>query len=193
MIFYGLFWLLAYHALLLLFVSPQLALQYYKDWLEIISGNGIMESYSIYGVLKNLHEILPEKFILIGALAILASFMGLQLLIKEKNKAHIVAFLFIWVVVFNRASESATYIIAMAGCSLWYLSRPGNTISTVLFWITISVSTLIPTDISKAFDNFRYDYYLKCILSLLILTDILIYTAVQAAGRNKETLKPAPL
>ncbi len=192
MIFYGLFWLLAFHLLLLLFVSPQLALQYYKDWFAIISGQGIMESYSIYGVLKNLHEILPEKFILVGALALLAIFMGLQLRINEKNKAHIVAFLFIWVVVFNRASESATYIIAMAGCSLWYLTRPKNMISSILFWVTISVSTLIPTDISTAFDHFRYDYYLKCLLSMLILTDILIYTAMQATGRNKN-LKPATL
>jgi hypothetical protein len=190
MIFYGLFWLLAFHSLMLLFMSPDMAIQYYKEWWTVISGNGIMESYSVYGVLKNLHEILPEGFILLSALTILGIFLTLQFFNKERNKSHIVAFLLIWVIVFNRASESATYIIAMAGCSIWYLSRPKNKISTVLFWTTILVSTLIPTDISKAFDQFRYQYFLKCVLSLLILSDIMIYTVVHTA-RNRKYLKPA--
>lgn len=192
MICYGLFWLLAFHALLLLFVSPHLAVRYYKDWLEIISGNGIMESYSIYGVLQNLHSILPEKFILVSALAVLGTFLTLQFCNKEKHKSHIVAFLLIWVVVFNRASESATYIIAIAGCCIWYLSRPRHIVSTVLFWTTLLVATLIPTDISKAFDDFRYHYYLKCVLSLCILADIMLYTAINLR-RQKEPVKPAAL
>lgn len=192
MILYGLFWLLAYHALLLIFVSPQLAIQYYKEWIEVISGKGIMENYSIYGVLKNLHEGLPEQFVIVGALAVLVLFLVLQFINKARNNAHTVAFLLIWVIVFNRASESATYIIAMAGCSIWYLSRPKNLVSTILFWTTILVSTLIPTHISKAFDDFRYDYYMKCVLSLFVLADILIYTLVQT-GRNRATLKTSPL
>jgi hypothetical protein len=192
MIFYGLFWLLAFNALLLLFISPQQAIQYYKDWFEVISSTGIMESYSVYGILKNLHEMVPEKYILVGALGILGIFLGLMAFNKQRNKGHIVAFLLIWVVVFNRASESATYIIAMAGCSIWYLTRPANRISTVLFWATILVATLIPTDISKAFDDFRYNYYLKCVLSLLILGDIMVYTAIETT-RNRKSLNPAPL
>lgn len=192
MIFYGLFWLLAFHSLMLLFMSPQMAFQYYKAWFEVISGNGIMESYSIYGVLKNLHEILPEGILLLIALAILGTFLAVQFFSTEKNKSHIVAFLLIWVIVFNRASESATYIIAMAGCTIWYLSRPKNKISTILFWTTILVSTLIPTDISKAFDQFRYHYYLKCVLSLLILADIMIYTIVHTA-RARKYLKPVQI
>jgi hypothetical protein len=190
MIFYGLFWMLAFHALLLLFVTPQMALQYYNDWLQIISGDGIMESYSIYGVLKNLHEILPEKTILLSALLILAVFMVMQFVNRQRDNSHTLAFLLIWVIVFNRASESATYIIAMAGCSIWYLSRPRTLAGSILFWTTICVSTLIPTDISKAFDNFRYQYYLKCVLSMLVMADILIYTA-GSLRKNRLTLKPA--
>lgn len=190
MIFYGLFWFLAYNALLLLFISPQTVVQYYKEWVETISGPGILESYSIYGVLKNFGAVFPEQFILIGGMVLLASFLILQWISKARNKSHIVAFLLIWVIVFNRAAESATYITAMAGCSIWYLSRPKNTVSTVLFWTTILISTLIPTDISKVFDDFRYHYYLKCILSLLVLTDIMIYTA---ANTRREDPKPALL
>ncbi len=190
MIFYGLFWMLVFHTLLLLFVGPQMAFQYYSDWLQIISGDGIMESYSIYGVLKNMHEVLPEKAILFTALGVLATFMIMQFANRQRENSHTVAFLMIWVIIFNRASESATYIIAMAGCSIWYLSRPKTLPSTILFWTTICVATLIPTDISKAFDDFRYHYYLKCILSMLVLADILIYTA-GSLRKSKLTFKPA--
>ncbi|WP_118975595.1 glycosyltransferase family 87 protein [Taibaiella koreensis] len=192
MIFYGLFWLIAFHILLLLFVTPHTALQYYSDWLQVISSDGIKESYSIYGVLNNLNEILPEKFILAGALLLLAAFMAMQFFIRQREKSHIVAFLLIWVIVFNRASESATYIIDIAGCAIWYLSRPANRFSTALFWITLLVATLIPTDISAAFDDFRYHYYLKCVLSLFILADIFIYTA-GSLRRQNITVKPASL
>ena len=176
MIFYGLFWFLALHVLLLFFISPSMIIQYYTDWLQVISGNGIKESYSVYGLLKNMHRHLPESFILTGALSILGLFLGLQYFLPQRQKSHIVAFLLIWVIVFNRAAESATYIFAIAGCIIWYLSRPANKISSFLFWITILISSIIPTDISDAFDHFRYDYYLKCILCLLIMADIFIYT-----------------
>ncbi|RYZ36352.1 MAG: DUF2029 domain-containing protein [Sphingobacteriales bacterium] len=190
MIFYGLFWLLAFNSLLLLFMTPGRMVEYYREWLEVISGGGILESYSIYGVLKNLHLAIPEKFILMGAVAILALFLGMQALTKVRNKAHIVAFLLIWVIAFNRAAESATYIIAMGGCILWYLSRPANRLSTILFWVTILVASIIPTHISRAFDDLRYEYYLKCVFSLLILVDILVYTAMHMRKESPE-LKPA--
>ncbi len=176
MIFYGLFWFLALHALLLLFLSPSMIIQYYTDWLQVISGNGIKESYSVYGLLKNMQESLPEAYILIGALTVLAAFLFLQFRMPQRQKSHIVAFLLIWVIVFNRAAESATYIFAIAGCIIWHLSRPAHKISTVLFWLTLLISSIIPTDISDAFDRFRYDYYLKCILCLLVMSDIFVYS-----------------
>lgn len=192
MIFYGLFWIVAFNALLLLFLTPQQAIQYYQDWFVVISGKGIMESYSIYGILQNMHEVIREEYILVIALLVLAVFLVLQFIKRQKERSHLVAFLLIWVVVFNRASESATYIIAMAGCIIWYLSRPRTFISSLLFWTTILVSTLIPTDISGAFDDFRYHYYLKCVLSMLVLADIMIYTA-GSLKRDTANLNPVAL
>lgn len=192
MIFYGLFWFLALHALLLFFISPAMIIQYYTDWLTVISGNGIKESYSVYGLLKNMHESLPEGYILGIALGVLGLFLSLQYFSRDRQKSHIVAFLLIWVIVFNRAAESATYIFAIAGCIIWYLSRPPHKISSILFWLTILISSIIPTDISDAFDHFRYDYYLKCILCLLVMADILLYTAgtLRSSIISRKTVAP---
>lgn len=180
-ILYGIFWMVAINSLLLLFMPFDAALQYYKDWLAIISSDTIKESYSVYGLVKNLHWNISETYILLTAFITLVAYVVMQYISGAKTMKHLVAFLLVWVTVFNRASEPATYIIAMGGAIIWYLSRPKNTVSTIIFWLTITISTLIPTDIWPYFDKIKYDYYLKSIFCLLILTDMFAYTSNQLA------------
>ncbi len=176
-VLYSIAWLIALHGLLLLFISPQLMMQYYTDWLHIISSDTIKESCSVYGVVTNLHLAIPERYILATAGIIMAAYLGMQIFLKQRNREHIIAFLLIWVIVFNRASEPATYIIAIAGVIIWYLARPKTLFSTTLFWITILSASIIPTDISAFFDKLRYEYYLKSILCMFVLLDIVVFTA----------------
>lgn len=187
MIGYGLFWMIVLNATTLLFITPEQIITYYQEWLHIISGDTIKESYSVYGWVKNLQLNLPESYILITALTALLAYIPLHFW-AGKNKAHLVAFLLIWVIVFNRASEPATYIMAIGGVALWYLVRPKNTAFTILFWVTLLVSSIIPKDIIAFLDKLRYDYYIKALLCLLVLADIYIFTAKQAIlnFRNKK-------
>jgi hypothetical protein len=67
----------------------------------------------------------------------------------------------------------------MAGAIIWYLSRPKNIASSIIFWSAITISTLIPTDISPWFDKIKYEYYLKSIFCLLVLGDMFAYTLNQ--------------
>ena len=189
MILYGLFWMLAINSLILLFVTPAQAIQYYQDWLQIISSDKIKESYSVYGWVTNFKLNIPEFYILSTALAALGGFLILHFF-AGKNRTHLISFLLIWVIVFNRASEPATYIMAIGGVTLWHLSRPKNTVSDILFWVTILVSTIIPKDLIGWLDKLRYDYYIKTLLCLLVMADIYIYTAKQAL-LNFNNNKPA--
>jgi hypothetical protein len=173
--------MIAINSLLLLFMPMDAAIQYYKDWLAIISSDTIKESYSVYGLIKNMHWNISETYILFAAFVTLVAYVVMQYVSGAKTMKHLVAFLLVWVTVFNRASEPATYIIAMGGAILWYLCRPKNKVSTVIFWLTITISTLIPTDIWPYFDKIKYDYYLKSIFCLLILTDMFAYTSNQLA------------
>ncbi|MBS1771871.1 MAG: DUF2029 domain-containing protein [Bacteroidetes bacterium] len=184
-VLYSILWFVVLNALMLFFISPQMVIQYYTDWLHIISSDTIKESYSIYGLFTKLHINIAETYVLLLALATLVSFIALQYIIKDRKREHIVAFLLIWVIVFNRASEPATYIIAIAGVIIWHLSRPKNMVSTTLFWATLLISTLIPTDIIRVFDKIRYEYYLKSILCLLIIGDMFAYS-IQTVINNKK-------
>lgn len=184
-ILYGIFWMIAINCLLLFFMPLDAAIVYYKDWLAIISSDTIKESYSVYGLVKNMHWNISETYILLTAFATLTAYVIMQYMSGAKTMRHLVAFLLVWVTVFNRASEPATYIIAMAGAILWYLSRPRNTVSSIIFWLTITISTLIPTDIWPYFDKIKYEYYLKSIFCLLILTDMFAYTTNQLVLKFK--------
>lgn len=178
-VLFGIFWMIAINALLLLYIPMDTVIVYYREWLQIISSDVIMESYSVYGLIKNLHWSIPETYILSFALVVLISYIAMQYISGKKTQQHMIAFLLVWVTVFNRASEPATYIIAMAGAIIWYLSRPKNRISSIIFWSTITISTLIPTDIFPWFDKIKYEYYLKSIFCLLVLGDMFAYTLNQ--------------
>ncbi len=189
-ILYGIFWMIVLNALLLFFVPFNEVVVYYKDWLEIISGDTIKESYSVYGLITNLHLNIPETYILLFALVVLVAYVAMQYMSGVKTMVHMVAFLLVWVTVFNRASEPATYIIAVAGMILWYVSRPPNKLSSAIFWVAITISTLIPTDIIPAFDKMKYEYYLKSICCLFIIADMFAYTTsmVMAKAEAKKTI-----
>jgi hypothetical protein len=173
---YGLFWLVILNAALLLFISPDLLIQYYRDWFVLISGTEILETFSFYTVLKLLHlGSISEIYILVFSVLLLFSFLAIQYFTKQRNVVHTVSFLLIWVIVFNRAAESATYIIAMAGVILWYLNRTKSLYFSILFWATIFTASLFPTDILHFFDSLRSKYILKVFLCLLVLTDIYLF------------------
>ena len=125
--------------------------------------------------MKNLSlEGLNEIFILLTAFIILAVFLTCEYLLDKKNKPLLVAFLLIWVTVFNRGAETATYIIAMAGVIIWHLGRPPGRFPDILFWITIILSSIFPTHFIPFIDTLKRNYYLSVFLCLIILGDMLM-------------------
>lgn len=187
-IYYGLFWIICFHAALLLFISPPSLLNYYKDWLTVISSDTIKESYSVYGILNTFHfNNIPEIFILAFAFFILLTFLLSQYFSKEKIPVYTVAFLLIWVIVFNRAAESATYLIAVAGVIFWYLNRPPSLYFSLFFWLTIFITSIFPAGIFPLLDNLRHEYHLKVILCLTVLADIYVYSVRQVITSSIKT------
>ena len=103
-ILYAALWFLIINCGLLFFVSPPVLFTYYQDWLTLISGTGIKESVSVYGILKNLSlEGLNEMFILFFAFTLLVVFLICEYVLDKKNKPLVVAFLLIWVTEIGRA------------------------------------------------------------------------------------------
>jgi hypothetical protein len=179
------FWILVFNAALLILISPSGWLQQYKDWFTMISGDSIKESFSVYGIM-NLFSLgnLPEKVILVPAFLILAVFIGGQLILKERNKTLIVAFILIWATIFNRGAESATFIFAVAGIILWYLGRPESKFTKALFWFTIILSSVFPTGVVPFIDLIKTNYYISIFICLFILADMIFLTLAKFHQRQ---------
>jgi hypothetical protein len=188
-ILYGTLAFIALHLLSLIFISPQQLIQYYKEWIQIISSETILEKFSVYGIIEAFHLTnIREAYILITAFTILIGFLICYYLSGFNKRSYLVSFLLIWVVVFNRAAESPTYIIAVAGVILWYLNRPYSLYSSVLFCSTILIASLFPVHVFTWLDTLRYQYYLKVILCMLVLLDMLSFSFMNAIRNPKSIL-----
>ena len=81
----------------------------------------------------------------------------------------------IWVVIFNHKAESPTFIIAMAGVTLWYFVSEKNILNTILFILAFILTSLSPTDIFPDYlkDNFVNPYAVKAFPCILVWLKII--------------------
>ena len=107
---------------------------------------------------------------LIGILLFLIPFARWKLYKDDVYKLLIVAFMLIWVIIFNHKAESPTYIIAVAGAGIWYFSMPVKMWRSILLAVVFIFTCLSPTDIfpPSLRHNFCVPYTIKAIPCILL-------------------------
>ena len=135
----------------LLVLSPAQLWQMYAWWGELLrEDHDASVGLSVIGWLYTwLGWAAPKLGVLLMGLATL----GLSMLAVRRrplpdNRALLWASLLIWVVIFNHKAESPTFVIALCGVALWYLSLgPAVLWQKVLLWTAFALASLTPTDI----------------------------------------------
>ncbi len=81
----------------------------------------------------------------------------------------------LWVVIFNHKAESPTFIIAMSGVVLWFMTSEKSTINVILFVSALVFTTLSPTDLFPRFlrKELVEPYMLKAFPCILIWVKII--------------------
>jgi len=76
----------------------------------------------------------------------------------------------IWIVIFNHKAESPTFIIAMAGISIWYVTMSKTILNHVLLALAVVFTSLSPTDLFPAWlrHNVVIPYTLKAVPCIII-------------------------
>jgi hypothetical protein len=143
-----------------------------------LTSDVVIEPYSLVSFLKEtLH--LPqgiEPFVMIfGVLMLLVYWLLLWLSrndLTKEQRAYFLSFLLLWVVVFNRAAESATYIMAATGLLIWYFFHKQKGTATkkmtfffiiCFYWVAVNCSDLSISYL-RAFDKV---YLLRPLFALL--------------------------
>lgn len=161
---YTFFWVIVLLLLPMLISSPSFVLHSYLDWYnslveknlqnqEVVNGMGAsMQDVSLMGLVRRIGGFphLSNLFFLIPGLILqvlpLLRFKQYSSLIFQ---LRYLASLAIFVVIFSSSSESPTFIIAVAGVAIWFISQdyPIQKWVWVLLFNVVLVTSLTATDI----------------------------------------------
>ncbi len=152
-ILYSALFLIILSVLPLCVLSYQELWQHYLNWFTMLAGNEIIETLSLVGFAKfTLHWDNAEPFILAFGLVLL--FVSWLLIFVQRRvltletRILFLSFLLVWVVAFNRAAESPSYLYAVVGALLMYNFSQPNRLWTVILGISFYWITILPTDLS---------------------------------------------
>jgi len=180
-------WTILLVAVPLLVVSPEHLWQVYRWWGELLrDDHSASVGLSVMGWLQTWfgwHA--PKTAVLFTGFALLAA--GVWAVFQRRadtsdglppvqDRIRLWASLLLWVVVFNHKAESPTFVIAMSGAALWYLSVPQPARwMKILLWTAFVMASVSPTDIFPRIlrEEFVQPYVLKavpCIAIWIVLT-----------------------
>jgi hypothetical protein len=137
----------------------------------------ISYGYSVMGWLNSWFDIELNKntIVLVGSVVFLIPFSRFNQYKNYTFKYLALTSILIWIVIFNHKAESPTFIIAMTGVALWFISSEKSIFNIVLFSCAFILTTLSPTDIFPGFLREEYvkPFTLKAFPCIIIWTKII--------------------
>lgn len=180
-----LFWLVVIIAAPIVYSSYDYIVQSYEDWYyQIIRRNqqnidnsrtAGLQDISVPGMIRRIFKYYgPIDFPIIAGAGIL---FGIPLL-KKQNQEHpnfklnYLALVLISVVIFSSAAESPTFVIAVTGAALWFITqkKPVSKYAKALLWFLFILTILSPTDLIPSYIriNLILAYSLKALPCFVI-------------------------
>jgi hypothetical protein len=188
--FYFLFWVIVLSALPLLFVSFDTLVQLYRDWFATLSMKHNMHNgTSMIGLLRNFDPEFPKYPVQItGIILFCTAFIRYKKFGEKWFRLLMLASCMIWVIIFNHASESNTYIIAVTGTCAWFVIQEKNFWKNALMIFCFIFTVLSPTDIFPPYikHHFFQEYSLKA-LPCVVIWFILLTQMLSASKENFST------
>lgn len=175
---YTIFWALLLGVTPLIFIDINQYSKLLESYMLMLNNDHSNSyGYSIMGLLNSWFslELNKNTLVLLGMFVFL---IPLSLLSKYKNytfKFLGLASVLIWIVIFNHKAESPTFIIAMTGVALWFVSSEKNILNTILVCCAFVFTSLSPTDIFPKYlrDEYVIPYTLKAFPCIIIWLKII--------------------
>jgi hypothetical protein len=188
-VLYTLFWTGVLLLLPLIFVSADQYIKLYDSFLNMLKNDhSISYGYSVMGWIHSwFYEGINKNIIVLtGVLVFLVPFVRIKLYKESMFTYLLLCSILIWIVIFNHKAESPTFIIAMAGVSLWFVRSEKTTLNIILFVLAFILTSLSPTDLFPKYlrDEFVHPYSLKAFPCILIWCKI-IYDMMVLKSENQ--------
>jgi hypothetical protein len=162
---YTLGWSVLLFVMPLLFVSIDQLKFLYTSWGHLLDNDhSISYGFSVMGWLHAWFGFDPSKQIIL-LLGVLLFLIPLTRIKEYKNftfRFLTLTSILLWVIIFNHKAESPTFIIAMGGVGLWFITSEKNNLNIVLFVSAFILTSLSPTDLFPK--SLRDDYVTPLVL-----------------------------
>lgn len=203
-------WAVVFFVLPMLISSPEYIMEQYKEWYVSLTEKNATNMFdggtnqSLLGLFRKISHCATYSdlwLIVPGLIAFGVPYLRFKQYSNLAFRYALLASVLLFVVLFSTGSESSTYIIALLGAAIWYVSSPWkrNRWDIALMVFAFILTSMSPSDLFPAFirKNYVQPYALKalpCVLIWLKLTYEMWtrdYSPVVAdAETNNKALKP---
>ena len=192
-ILYMIFWVTVFLLAPLLVNTPHQVMFQYHQWinltLSIHQGEetgvnpNIAIPLSVMGWLKTWFNLNPPALYiqLAGTVLLCLPFLRKQYYKNINFKLLVLASILIWAMIFNHIAESASYIVAIIGVTIWLVTDKKDALTLTLAILVFVFSVVSPTSLFPHYIKIHYvvPYVLKafpCILLWFVIIYKLLFT-----------------
>ena len=142
----------------------------YNDWFDCLAADHKVNlGISLIGMIHGFGgTFLPPIYIQLGGVICLLAFLAYVFFKKTDildARLLTLAYLLMWVILFNHAAESNTHIISIMGVAIWYVVVPKSRFTLGLLIFAFFLTELSPSDVFPKYIRTRYvqPYALKAL------------------------------
>ena len=125
----------------------------YREWFKVIVVSKLGLQVSVMGIAQAFFGMAKTDgnyrlIETIGAALFLLPFLRFELWKDRLFQRRMIAYFFLFIIVFNKMAESPTYVMAVTGVALWWVTLTEPTrLDRILLALVIVFTSLSPTDI----------------------------------------------
>ncbi len=168
----GLGWAILFFFLPLLIVSIDQLVFLYQSWLHRLQLQSIRDSLSLIGVIGMFKSVQLDQgwIILAGTITMLLVLLKKEVYQNSQFRQLYLGGILLFTVVFNPGVESPSYIIAVAGAAIWYITLDRLKWHQWLMIFLFIFTCLSPTEIfpKPIRDQFLKPYHIKAIPCIIV-------------------------
>lgn len=172
-VLYAALWSIILFFLPIVLISVSDLIQQYQNWLVLLQndhsasvGFSIMAWFQTWFGISNVKNII----LIPGVILLFAPLVRIRYYSSMQFRYWFLSSLLIWMVIFNHKAESPTFIIAIVGVAIWYVSQARSGWNLFLLLLAFVFTILSPTDVFPAYirENWVIPYVLKAVPCIFI-------------------------
>lgn len=169
-------WIALFAIAPLTMIPPAHLLAEYREWFDVIVVSKLGLQVSVMGIAQawfgmaktdSNYRIIES----VGAVLFLLPFLRFSLWSNRLFQRRMVAYFLLFMIVFNKMAESPTYVLAVTGVALWWITLDTPTqLDRLLLTLVIVFTSLSPTDIFPNIvkEQFFQPYNIKAVACILV-------------------------